>query len=197
MFSNVIIPGSLKLRTLDFFFSSPPSNPCGSCADSSPAGRVQVSSHSRLQSARFVFVCFVFFILLEKRNLLLTPVFRAAAAATSVGCLGSQRTPAPSLLVCVFFYFCFVICFIFRRCLAGRGQRRRLVGADESRWRADPSSSSSAVNHTSGTDSPRLSNVEAARPSPLPTSVSYTQSPADFGLNIPPAALNTAGCLPL
>lgn len=97
----------------------------------------------------------------------------------------------------VFLYFCFVICFIFRCCLAGRGQRRRLVGADESRWRDDPSSSSSAVNRTSGTDSPRLANVEAARPSPLPTSVSYTQSPADFGLNIPPAALNTAGCLPL
>lgn len=32
---------------------------------------------------------------------------------------------------------------------------------------------------------------------PVLTSVFYPQSPADWGLNIPPAALNTASCLPL
>lgn len=140
---------------MTFFFSSSPSNPCSSCADSSPAGRVQVSSHSRLQSARFVFV-FVFFILLKKRNFLLLPVFEQQQQQRRWGgWVLRELLPPPSWSV-FFFYFCFVICFIFWCRLAGRGQQRRLVRADESRWRDDPSSTSSAVNHTSGTDSPRL-----------------------------------------
>lgn len=44
---------------------------------------------------------------------------------------------------------------------------------------------------------PKSSDNNRQTVEPFLTSVFYTQSPADWGLNIPPKALNTASCLPL
>lgn len=146
----------------------------------------------------FLFV--LFFSFSSKRETFSSCLFSSSSSSNVGGVVGFSENSCP-LPPGLCFFSIFALSFVLFFGAVSQG------GASSGGWSGRMKAAGGTIRHPLpllSTTHPGLTllvffdaNVEAARPSPLPTSVSYTQSPADFGLNIPPAALNTAGCLPL